>query len=234
MVIVENIDINIDRDFKKILILILIREFWKILISMKYCVDWNLAYRTGLPGEHLESTHRPLKEHPESNQRSLRVHLESSQKVFRENSQITHRALRQRSEITQRSLREHCESIERALEIKTFQIMWATWLPYMEEPHSFESLCQPQGDRGNDQPWMCSLPPHPGGVDAGCQAARMPRELPCLSHAPKVLVLVPTSFSYVETSYHNTISLGLKSLIAERKESSSDHFCCCVRLACCQ
>ena len=29
-------------------ILISIREFCIILISMKYCIDWNLAYRTGL------------------------------------------------------------------------------------------------------------------------------------------------------------------------------------------
>ena len=45
---------------------------------------------------------------------------------------------------------------------QTLQMKWPTWLPYMEEQHSFESQCQPQGGRGSDQPWMCSPPPPPG------------------------------------------------------------------------
>ena len=38
------------RRFWKISISIAIRRFRKISISIEYCIDWNLAYRTGLGG----------------------------------------------------------------------------------------------------------------------------------------------------------------------------------------
>ena len=70
MVIFENIDIDIDKAIPKISIsisiwwfwkisisiLISIRQFCKISISIKYRIDSNLAYRTGLNGMHSTNT----------------------------------------------------------------------------------------------------------------------------------------------------------------------------------
>ena len=44
----ENIDIDIDIDMVVLEISISIRQFCKISISIKYRIDSNLAYRTGL------------------------------------------------------------------------------------------------------------------------------------------------------------------------------------------
>merc|ERR1712016_436479 len=59
--ILKNIDIDIDIDKAipkiSISISISIRQFCKILISIKYQIDSNLAYRTGLQGQDFQ--HQP-------------------------------------------------------------------------------------------------------------------------------------------------------------------------------
>ena len=48
MASLENIDIDIDKDILENIDIDMIRECCKISISIKYCIDKDLAYRTPL------------------------------------------------------------------------------------------------------------------------------------------------------------------------------------------